>query len=349
MTLDRPELWTRGDPHGVGTTLAAFPSQCREALALRAAPAPPAARPALVVAAGMGGSASGGDLLAACAAGRLDVPVLVHRGYGLPRAARAGTLVLASSYSGETVEVLSAVEEARARGLTVVVVTSGGRLGALAETQGLACVRVPSGLMPRHALAYLLLPAVTALAELGLAVASPEEVAEAIAVVAALAEELAPGRPAEANEAKRLALTLHGAVPVVYGGPETAVVATRWKNDLTENAKTFAAAGALPEMNHNEIEGWRAPDARALRAVLLRDRQEAPEIARRFAALAELIGPGAGGVTTVWARGQALLARLLGLAYLGQWTSYYLALLRGVDPWEVPLLDALKRRLAAGR
>jgi glucose/mannose-6-phosphate isomerase len=134
-------------------------------------------------------------------------------------------------------------------------------------------------------------------------------------------------------------------MPAVYGGPATGPIAYRWKTDLAENAKVFALAGALPEMNHNEIEAWQGVGARRMRAVLLRDAAEPPPIAHRFAVLQELIAPAAGSVTEVWTRGSAPLARLLSLVYLGQWVSFYLAMLAGVDPWPIPLLDALKRRL----
>jgi glucose/mannose-6-phosphate isomerase len=136
-------------------------------------------------------------------------------------------------------------------------------------------------------------------------------------------------------------------MPAIYGGPDTGAVAYRWKTDVEENAKTFALAGALPEMNHNEIEAWRAPSAAALHLLLLRDATEPPEIARRFDVLRDLVGSAAGGFSEAWTRGRSRLARLLSLVYVGQWTSYYLALLRGVDPWSVPLLDELKRRMGA--
>jgi glucose/mannose-6-phosphate isomerase len=131
----------------------------------------------------------------------------------------------------------------------------------------------------------------------------------------------------------------------VYGGPVTGLLAYRWKTDLEENAKSFAIAGALPEMNHNEIEAWRSPGARDVHAVFLRDADEPPEIARRFAVMRELIGPVAGGVSECHSRGRGKLARLLSLVYLGQWTSYYVAVLREQDPWPIPILDELKRRM----
>ncbi len=345
MTLDDTRHFERADPRGVRETLRAFPAQCREALSLTAQPALRIERPALVVVAGMGGSAAGGDLLAACAAERLDVPVLVHRGYGLPRAAGRGALVLASSYSGETAEVLSAVEAALERGASVATLTTGGPLAGLAASRNLPQVRLPTGLMPRMALGYLFLPAARVLAKAGLPVATDADLDEAVEVLAVLARELEPSVPTPANEAKRLALLMGERLPVVYGGPATAPVAYRWKTDLEENAKVLAVAGAVPEMNHNEIEAWRAPEARARHAVLLREAGEPPEIVRRFDVLRELLAPAAGGVSECWARGAGRPARLLALAYVGMWTSYYLAVARGADPWAVPLLDEMKRRL----
>ncbi len=212
----------------------------------------------------------------------------------------------------------------------------------------LPLVALPPGLAPRMALGYLCLPLLAVLRAVDVHVVKEAEVEESLGVLEALAAELGPAQPAAVNEAKRLAAAIGDRLPVVYGGPLTGAAAYRWKTDLEENAKTFAAAGALPEMNHNEIEAWSGPQAGRLHLVFLRDREERPEIAERFAAMREIIGAGAGGVSETWSRGRGGLARLLSLAYRGVWTSYYLALLRGVDPWAVPVLEALKGRLGTG-
>jgi glucose/mannose-6-phosphate isomerase len=192
MTLDDVSALERIDRHDTRRVLAEFPEQCRRARALGAVPPMPASRPRVVVMAGMGGSAAGADLLAACAAQSLDVPILVHRGYGLPAAAGRDALVIATSYSGDTAEVVSAVETALARQVPVVAITSGGALGALVARGGQPCVTLPSGLMPRLALGYLVFPALGALAACGAPVASAADVDEAIAVVSAQAVDLGP-------------------------------------------------------------------------------------------------------------------------------------------------------------
>ena len=345
MNLDDPSLIERADPHRAREVLSAFPAQCRGALTLVAAPRLSIPRPGLVVLAGMGGSAAGADLLAACGAERLDVPLVVHRGYGLPPTVGPHALVVASSYSGDTEEALSAVETAVEQRVPVAALTAGGRLGELARTRGLPWVKLPDGLMPRMALGYLFLASRRVLSDAGLAVATDAEVGEAVDVVTALADELGPARPAARNEAKRLALAVGTRMPAIYGGPATGGVAYRWKTDIEENAKRFALAGAIPEMNHNEVEAWRAPAAKGAHAILLRDRDEPRPIARRFTVLHELIAEAGGDVSECWARGAGRPAKLLGLAYVGAWTSYYLAVGSGIDPWPVELLDELKRRL----
>ncbi len=347
MTLDDVRVIERIDRHETRRVLAGFPEQCFRARTLRAASATAVGRPRVIVMVGMGGSAAGADVLAACAAETVDVPLLVHRGYGLPAAAGREALVIASSYSGETAEVLSAVEVALARRVPVVAITSGGALGVLAAGHELPCVALPAGLMPRMALGYLVFPALGVLEAAGVPVASGDDVDEALRVVAEQAADLVPEVVTDKNEAKRLALAIDRRLPVVYGGALTAAAAYRWKTDLEENAKMLAVAGAVPEMNHNEIEIWRGPVARELHAVLLREDGEPPEIASRFTLMRELLGGTAGGVSEAWARGVGRLARLLSLLYLGQWVSYYAAMLRETDPWPVPLLTEMKRRLGA--
>jgi glucose/mannose-6-phosphate isomerase len=346
--LDDMGALAAADPHGARDVLAAFPAQCRAAVTIETRALAPMKRPRVVVVAGMGGSAAAGDLVAACAAERVEVPVIVHRGYGLPSVAWDDALVVAVSYSGNSAEVLSAVETARTRRLPLVIVTAGGALAAFAKQASVPYALVPEGIMPRMALGYLFFPLARVLRALDLDVVSGEEIEEALGIVDALALELAPERPVADNEAKRLALAIGARWPAVYGGPVTGPVAYRWKTDFEENAKTFGLAGALPEMNHNTIEAWRTTLARDLHLVLLRDDREEPEIGRRFAVLQDLVGATAGGVSEVRTRGRSVLARLLSLTYLGQWASVYLAVLRGVDPWVVPTLDEMKRRLHDG-
>lgn len=343
--LDHPEALGRLDPQGAGRILAEFPSQCRAALALSASPplGPLIVRHVLV--AGMGGSAVGGDLLWALAIDRLPVPVTVWRGYGAPASVGRESLAVAISYSGNTEETRSALEAALQRGATAAVLASGGALAELAHERRLPLVRLPAGLMPRLALGYLFFPLLGLLESAGFSLASESERDEALGVLEVMGKELGPECPAADNEAKRLALSLRGRIPVVYGSVRTAVCAYRWKTAVEENAKLLAFHGRLPEVDHNEIEGWRDPLASGFHAVFLRDPEEDERGVSRVRVTGGLITGHAGGVTEVWPRGQGRLARLLSLICLGDWVSYYLALLRGADPWPVPVLEEVKRRL----
>ena len=147
---------------------------------------------------------------------------------------------------------------------------------------------------------------------MALPAASAADIEDALSVVQDQGEDLGPERPTDKNEAKRLALAIGTRLPAVYGGPLTGAVAYRWKTDLEENAKVLAIAGAVPEMNHNEIEVWSGPGAAGRHAVLLREDGEPPEIAQPLhACCGRCSGPDAGGVSEVWARGRGRLARLL--------------------------------------
>jgi glucose/mannose-6-phosphate isomerase len=273
-------------------------------------------------------------------------PIHVVRGYTVPAWVGPDTLVVASSYSGHTEETLAAFEAARRRAARLLVLSSGGELGARAEREGLPWVRVPAGFPPRAAVAFLLLPLVVLLERLGGGVGPPAEREEAVGVLTALGAGLASEVPTAENPAKALAVRLAGRVPAIYGSELTAPVAYRWRTQLEENAKVLAVSGALPEVNHNSIEAWGAGPETAWAVVLLRDAGEHPRVARRFALTREIVGAHA-PVHEVWTRGEGRLARVLSLVLQGDWTSYYLAIERGVDPWAMERLEAFKRRMAA--
>ncbi len=344
VALDEPAAYPTADPRGLRELLAGFAGQVADATRLADGLRLEGGPPRAVLAVGMGGSAAAGDLLQALAEDRAPFPIHVARGYGVPAWVGPDTLVVASSYSGETEETLAAFQAARARGARALVVTSGGRLGAEAHRAGLPWVRVPTGFPPRAALAYLLMPAIVALDAVGGGLAGAADREEAVGVLKALGGELAPEVPTPHNDAKRLAAELLGRTPVIYGTDATAVVAYRWRTQMEENAKVVALSGALPELDHNAIEAWGAGPAGAWAVVFLRDPGEHARVARRVT-LTRPITEGRALTREVWARGEGRLARLLSLVLFGDWTSYYLALLRGVDPWTVATLDAFKRRM----
>jgi glucose/mannose-6-phosphate isomerase len=307
-------------------------------------------RPDGVVVCGMGGSAIGADLVLA-ALPQLSVPAVVVRGYELPAWAGPGTLVAAVSCSGDTEETLACAEAALSRGCPAVAVASGGRLADLAEHRGAPLVRIPGGLQPRASLGWLA-TAVLAAFEAGHLCAPVEaDVDEAAAVLCAGDDAfgVAAGEGAD-NEAKALARRLHGRLAVVYGAGATAPVARRWKTQINENAKAPAFWGELPELDHNELQGWGGlPHVTAATEVVLLEDERGAERLRRRADLTvtDLTARGA-AVTRVASRGVSALARVFSLVQLGDYVSFYLALLYGVDPTPVDAIQAFKKRLADG-
>ncbi len=311
-------------------------------------PAIPPAEPDGLVVCGMGGSAIGADLILACLPD-LAVPAAVVRGYDLPAWAGPDTLVVVVSYSGETEESLACATQARARGCAPVCVASGGRLAAFAGAEGLPLVIVPGGGQPRASAGYLSLPLLATLEAAGLCREHAGDVAGAAAQLEADNELLGPAASDADNPAKTLARLLEKRLVVVYGAGHTVPVARRWKGQINENAKAPAFFNELPELDHNELMGWTSlPHVTASTlALFLGDEAGDPRLARRAALTAREYE--ALGVATeqVAARGASRLARLFSLVQLGDYASFYLALLYGVDPTPVDAIEAFKARLAA--
>jgi glucose/mannose-6-phosphate isomerase len=305
------------------------------------------AGPRAVVVCGMGGSAIGADLVLACLPD-LPVPAVVVRGYGLPAWAGSDTLVVVVSYSGGTEESLACAAQALSRGCVPVCVASGGRLAAFAEAEGLPLMLVPGGGQPRASVGHLSMPLLATLEAAGLCSDSADAVALAVDQLEADAVRLAPGSGDEFNRAKTLARRLHGRTAVVYGAGATTPAARRWKGQINENAKAPAFFNELPELDHNEIMGWTSlPQAtESTIALFLDDAGGDPRLARR-AELTALEYEALGVITErVTARGPSCLARLFSLVHLGDYVSFYLALLYGVDPSPVDAIEHLKARLA---
>ena len=308
----------------------------------------PVDTPGGLVAVGMGGSAAGARLAVAAIGPRLQRPFVVADGYSLPGWAGPSTLVLASSYSGNTEETLAAYDEARARSAPRLVATTGGGLAERARRDGVPVVPIPGGFQPRAAIGYSLVSALEAAVLAGAAPSLRDEIEAAADLVEELAAEWGPDGPDD-SEAKTLARALHGSVPVIAGADLAAAAAYRWKCEFNENAGIPAFASVLPEADHNEVVGWDA--ARELASfsyVSLEDPEAHPRIALRNELTAQSASAGAAPVLRVRARGTSRVERLVSLVLLGDVVSIYVAVLRGADPVEIAAIDTLKERLSAG-
>jgi glucose/mannose-6-phosphate isomerase len=301
----------------------------------------------LVVVLGMGGSAIGGDLVAAAAGERLRVPLLVQRDYHLPPGLGDRTLVVAASHSGDTIETVTAAAEARNRKLPLVVIAAGGSLGRLAEADGTPYLRYEQPGQPRAALGWSVGLLHELLVTAGL-LTDPDPLGPTVALLDEIMERLGPGVDTDANPAKQLAWSILGRVPVVYGAGLMAPVARRWKTQFNENAKSWATYEPMPEANHNAIEGSLNPRelADAPFVIEVRDPTESEAIAARYRVVEELLGERATNRATIWAEGPSPLARVMSAVAWGDLVSVYLAILYQTDPTPVTLLAMLKERLA---
>ena len=353
IDLDDPAAVDAADPSGILRAILGFGDQCRRGYELgHGVPTlPDAAGLHSIVLCGMGGSGVGGDVIRAVYRDRLPFPVEVVKDVVLPEHCSPATLVVCSSFSGNTAETLGCFDQAMARGCRTVAVCAGGELRARAEAAGVPVLAIPQGPpAPRTALGLLLFSTLGAFEAMGIVPALGDEVVAVAASLDDVATSLGPARPEPENEAKTVARWLGHRVPVVWGAEGIgAVAAIRWRTELNENAKTPAFAASLPELDHHEIVGWgdggpRSGERFAL--VALRHSEEPPDVAARFPASMEVAREGGLEAREVWARGGSPLARVLSLVVLGGATSVYLGIGRGFDPAPIRAIDRLKRVLA---
>ena len=341
----------RLDTDGMRGNIAAFPWHIADALKiLRSSDARINPRKVRnIVITGLGGSAIGGDLIRSYAAGELRLPLIVNRTYTLPRFVDEHTLVIVSSYSGNTEETIAAHREASRKKAQVVAVTSNGETARIAHRLHQPLVIIPKGFPPRAALAYSFFPLLALFTRWGFLRSKAREIKETIELLTTKSVEYAVLDP-DLNPALKIARTLHQTLPVIYAAQDYFdAIGLRWRGQLEENGKTLAYGNVFPELNHNEIVGWEVlcPLMEGITLIILRDRRDHPRIQMRMEITKELIGAYTPRVIEAWSEGTSLLARMFSLLHLGDWVSFYAAMLNEVDPTPVRKIDTLKEKLAA--
>jgi glucose/mannose-6-phosphate isomerase len=331
-----------------------LPEQSREAWeAARAFEPPWKDSPRRIVILGMGGSAIAGDYFRALLSLESRVPVFNVRAYDLPSFVDEETLVIASSFSGETEETLSAFEQALATPAKKLALTTGGRLLTTARANGVPAFTFAFDGEPRAAIGWGLMPLLAIAEKLGVMPGIEGDVEEAIAILGSLREEYAAEVDSSQNPAKQLALQLHERLPVVYGAGPLIEVARRWKTQLNESAKVWAFFEEMPEAQHNAIVGLGLPDAivGATTVVLLRSaRLDPPRVMVRYDLMRRVMTSAGVDIIELEAQGESALAQMLSLTLLGDFAAAYLALFYGIDPTPTTVIDELKALLAkAGR
>ena len=338
------------DPQGMYQWIRDFPQQVKDAVTIgkKAKIALNTKSVNRILLTGLGGSAIGGDLLRSYLTNQLKVPFIVNRHYALPAFVDKNTLVIVSSYSGNTEETIAAHRDAVQRKAKVLCISTNGETAKLAKKFKQPVITIPPGLSPRAALGYSFFPLLIALARLGFIKNQAKEISETIALLQGKAPVYSDVTSPE-NPALRLAHQLQGKLPIIYSPAEHLdTINVRWRGQISENAKQLAYGHVLPEMNHNELVGWKVGTdvMKRMHVVFLRDAGTHPRVALREDITKRIVAEYASSVTEIWSDGRFLLARLFSLIYLGDWVSYYLAILNNQDPTPVKAIDFLKNELA---
>ncbi|MBN3038946.1 MAG: bifunctional phosphoglucose/phosphomannose isomerase [Candidatus Omnitrophica bacterium] len=303
-----------------------------------------------IVFCGMGGSAIGAEVVSGYLRREIDKPICVNREYTLPAFADQNSLVILNSYSGDTEEILSVYRQAQNKKTKTIIVTSGGQLADLAKKNKDACVLIPKGLPPRTALGFLFFPLLAVFCSMKLIADKSGEVQEAIALLEKLEKQsLGIGVSADINPAKMLAKRVADHFAFIYAGSEYfGSVATRWRSQFAENSKMLSSSNVFPEMNHNEIAGWKHPAGLINKCVvvMLRDSNDHPQIKKRMEISKEIFQQAGVTVKEMWSEGVGLLARIFSLIYKGDYVSFYLSILNDEDPTPIKRIDFLKKRLS---
>ncbi len=300
-----------------------------------------------VVLAGMGGSALSALLLKRVLADKLSIPFDIIRNYDLPAYVGRNTLVILSSYSGNTEETLSALEQAERRGSQLAILTAGGKLVDAATNYNIAHVTLPSGTQPRMATFYLLKGLVSLLATFGIIKpALLEELEKLSGWLGRESQAWLPDNTVESNYAKQLAHEAVGKIPVFYGSPVTAPLAYKWKISWNETAKNVAFWNEYPEFNHNEFMGWTAhPVEKPFVVFDIKSSFDHPRVKKRFELSDKLLSGKRPRAKTIELQGETILAQLLWGAMLADFASVYAAILNSVDPTPVALIEKFKVEL----
>ncbi len=302
-----------------------------------------------IVLVGMGGSGLAGRVFQSWH--NLPVPFEAIQDYDLPAYINHDSLIICSSHSGNTEEVVQTLKKIVGWGaksqLMAIVITSGGQELEIAEKHNLPLIKLPHGHQPRYDFGFELRALVEILEALGFLNGVIKQLNEAGELVKKSVGNWRPDTATKKNEAKQIAQELMGRSVIVYSGPLLSSAAYKWKISINENAKQLAWAGQLPEFNHNEMLGWtEQPVQKPFSVVELRSKLENPRTQKRFEVTERLLSGRRPQSIIVEAQGHNLLQQLLYCIALGDFVSIYLALLNGLNPTSVDLIEKFKKTLA---
>ncbi|MDP2363928.1 MAG: bifunctional phosphoglucose/phosphomannose isomerase, partial [Ignavibacteria bacterium] len=297
-----------------------------------------------IVISGLGGSAISADLIKNFLADELTIPLFVNRSYNLPKFAGNNTLFIASSYSGNTEETISALQKAIKLKCKIIAITTGGELEAISNKENIPCIKVQKGFQPRYSLGLSFFTLLKVLQEIKLI----DDQSLIVEKIKSNWKNNGMAFSKEGNAAYTIAESLLGFIPVIYSvADSTSAVGYRLKCQLNENSKLHAFHNEVPEMNHNEIIGWESYHEKIFHSkiIIIQDENYHPQIKKRFEILKDIFAKTGVETLTLKSNEELFKVRLLDLIYLGDWISYYVGVLRGYDPSEIDNIYTLKDRL----
>jgi glucose/mannose-6-phosphate isomerase len=299
-----------------------------------------------IILAGMGGSALAANIIKNWLYDHLTVPFEVCRGYNLPDYVGPKTLVILSSYSGNTEETLSCYKQAVGQSAKIVVMSAGGKLMELAQKNNYNLLDLPADFQPRLAVLAGLKALACLFEDMGL-VTTTDLRGQLINVADFLDKikfEMSPDNDKD-NLAMEIAEKLAGKIGIIYAGSMLGSAAYKWKIDINENGKQLCFYNTYPELNHNEFQGWMFPESKVVASVQLESSLENKQMQKRMDITKNILKDHGFDPIIVQAKGETRIEQLLYTILLGDYVSAYVGILNGINPTPVELVEKLKKDL----
>lgn len=349
--LDNLKLIKKLDRSNMLKFISGLPEQCADAyrIGISGNINKPAVKINNIVFAGVGGSGIGADLVKVYSGSELKIPVSICRNYTLPDFVNENTLLFCSSYSGATEETLSCFKQGLERKAFIITMGAGGKLKELSFKNNVTHILIPPGYPPRAAIGYMSIIMLGVLVKLGLVKGKENDVKELYSVLSDIRDKEAGfDVPAQKNISKQIAVKLYKRYSVIYGTADTTeAISYRWREQIAENGKALSSSNTLPEMNHNEIVGWKFPEKllKDFKVIMLCDKDDHNRTKERIRISKEIIKKSGAEVIVLEREKGERLARIYSLMYIGDFVSFYLAILNNIDPTPVETIDYLKKEL----
>lgn len=322
------------------TLVEGFPSQLQEALDI-ASKAKLTEKNNIqnIIVTGLGGSGIGGTILSELIQNECQIPVLVNKDYFLPEFINTHSLVIISSYSGNTEETISAMNQAIEKKAQIVCITSGGKILEMAQQHNFDAILIPGGHPPRSCIGYSLVQLIKIIQFNEFV--KTDLISQLQTSISLLTEE----KEAIKNEAKHIAASLVNKIPVIYSLGTCEGVSVRFRQQINENSKMLCWHHVLPEMNHNELVGWTQKNEN-IAVITFRTSFDYERTIKRYEICKNIFSEYSASVTDIFAKGKTKLEQYIYLINIGDWISCYIADIKNIDPIEVNVITNLKNELA---